>query len=128
MVAAFRPRRKGVDMNADDFRRIALSHPEVEEKSHFGKADFRVRNRIFASLPAADRAVIKLAPPEQAVVSATEPGLFRPVKGGWGRQGWTEVVLSSADEQTLLSACRMAWRNAAPPALMRRYKGTAPFR
>lgn len=114
-------------MDADDFRRIALDQPEAEEKSHFGKADFRVRNRIFASLPAADRAVIKLNPAEQAVVCEAEPGLFRPVKGGWGRQGWTEVLLPSADEPTLLSACRMAWRNAAPAGLMRRYDSAASY-
>ncbi len=110
-------------MNAEDFRRIALGQPQAEEKSHFGKADFRVRNRIFASLPTDDSAVLKLTPPEKAVVCESEPDLFRPVKGGWGRQGWTEVDLSAADEQTLLSACRMAWRNVAPVALLRRCDG-----
>jgi hypothetical protein len=109
-------------MNTEDFRRIALGQPEAEENSHFGKPYFRVRNRIFASLPAPQCGVLKLTPPEQAVVCESEPGLFRPVKGGWGRQGWTEVDLDAADEQTLLSACRMAWRNAAPPALLRRYE------
>ena len=58
-------------MKANDFRRIALSLAEAEEKSHFGKPDFRVRNRIFASLQADDRAVLKLTPEEQAVL--TEP-------------------------------------------------------
>lgn len=106
-------------MTADEFRRIALSQPQAEERSHFGKADFRVRNRIFASLPDDDRAVLKLTPPEQAVVCETEPGLFKPVKGGWGRQGWTELDLSVADEPTLRSACRMAWRNVAPRSLVR---------
>ena len=38
-------------MNATDMRRLSLEMPEAEEKSHFGKADFRVRNRIFATLP-----------------------------------------------------------------------------
>ncbi|TGV48477.1 MmcQ/YjbR family DNA-binding protein, partial [Mesorhizobium sp. M2D.F.Ca.ET.160.01.1.1] len=37
-------------------RQLALDLPEAVEKSHFGKADFRVRNRIFMSLPEADRA------------------------------------------------------------------------
>jgi hypothetical protein len=107
-------------MTTDDFRRIALALPEAEEKSHFGKPDFRVRNRIFASLPPGGHAVLKLTPEEQAMLTEAEPDIFRPVKGGWGRQGWTEVTLSAADETTLRSACLMAWRNAAPPAIRKR--------
>jgi hypothetical protein len=106
-------------MTADDFRRIALALPETAEKSHFGKADFRVRNRIFASLPADDRGVLNLTMEEQAMLAEAEPGIFRPVKGGWGRKGWTEIDLSAADEATLRGACAMAWRNVAPPALIR---------
>jgi hypothetical protein len=113
-------------MQADDFRDIALALPEAEEKSHFGKPDFRVRNRIFGTLPDAGRAVIKLTPEEQSVLTAAEPAIFRPVKGGWGRQGWTELDLAAADETTLRSACWMAWRNAAPPALKKRYPAALP--
>jgi hypothetical protein len=108
-------------MIVDDFRRIALALPEAEEKSHFGKPDFRVRNRIFASLPPGGHAVLKLTPEEQAMLTSAEPDIFRPVKGGWGRQGWTEVNLSAADETTLRSACLMAWRNAAPISLGKRH-------
>ena len=38
-------------MTPADVRKLALGLPEAEEKAHFGKADFRVRNKIFASLP-----------------------------------------------------------------------------
>ena len=107
-------------MNAEDFRRIALSLPEAEEKSHFGKADFRVRNKIFATLPAPGRGVLKLTPDEQAVLAAAEPAIFAPVKGGWGRQGWTEIALDAADEATLRSGLTAAWRNVAPAALKKR--------
>lgn len=107
-------------MDADDLRRIALSLPEVEEKAHFGKADFRVRNRIFASLPSDARGVLKLTPDEQAMLVDAEPGIFNPVKGGWGRQGWTEIALDAADETTLASGLTMAWRNVAPAALKKR--------
>jgi hypothetical protein len=37
-------------MNAEDFRRIALSLEGAEEGSHMGAADFRVGGRIFATL------------------------------------------------------------------------------
>jgi hypothetical protein len=37
-------------MTADEFRRLALSFPEVVEGSHMGHADFRVGGKIFATL------------------------------------------------------------------------------
>jgi len=37
-------------MDANDFRRIALSLEVAEESSHMGKADFRIGSRIFATL------------------------------------------------------------------------------
>jgi len=37
-------------MTAADFRRLALALPEATEGSHMGHADFRVHNKIFASI------------------------------------------------------------------------------
>ena len=107
-------------MDEAAFRSLALALPGAEEKSHFGKADFRVRNRIFASLPDPSRGVIKLTPDEQAMMVGAEPGIFAPIKGGWGRQGWTSVDLSAADDKTLAGALRTAWRNVAPAILRKK--------
>jgi hypothetical protein len=104
-------------MDADSMRRMALALPEAEEKSHFGTADFRVRNHIFATLPEATHAVVKLTHEQQEMLTASEPAIFQPVKGGWGRQGWTRVSLAEADEVTLRSALLTAWRNVAPAKL-----------
>ena len=107
-------------MNAYDMRRLALQMPEAEEKSHFGKADFRVRNRIFATLPDVDTAVVKLTLEQQEMLTDAEPAIFAPVPGGWGRQGWTRVALIACDETTMVSTLWMAWRNAAPAAAKKR--------
>ena len=104
-------------MDADAVRRLALALPETEEKSHFGTADFRVRNKIFATLPQDDRAVVKLTREQQEMLTAAEPRIFQPVKGGWGRQGWTTVQLPAADEVTVRSALLTSWRNVAPAGL-----------
>jgi hypothetical protein len=106
-------------MTAVEFRRLAHALPETEEKSHFGKADFRVRNKIFASLPDAATGVVKLTPELQEMMMAAEPSIFRAVKGGWGRQGWTQITLAEADAETLASALRTAWRNVAPKSLQK---------
>jgi len=107
-------------LSPDDVRRIALSLPEAEEKSHFDKPDFRVRNKIFASLPPGGKTVVKLTPEQQATMCGAEPAIFQPIKGGWGRQGWTEVALAQADEVTLRSALTTAWRNVAPTGLRKK--------
>jgi hypothetical protein len=107
-------------MNTDDLRRIALTLPEAAENAHFGKPDFRVRNRIFASLPASDRAVVKLTPEQQEVMCAAEPAMFEPIGGAWGRKGWTSVDLTATDQATLQSALTTAWKNVAPGTLRNR--------
>jgi hypothetical protein len=96
------------------FRQLALSLPETAEKSHFGKEDFRVRNKIFASLPDDATGVVKLMPEQQEMLMASEPEVFSPASGAWGRQGWTRVSLPAVDDTTMRSSLNLAWRNAAP--------------
>ena len=86
------------------------------ESSHFGKADFRVGKRIFATLghPDENWGTLKLKAEQQTMLVDAEPEIFRPVPGGWGRQGYTNVRLAKADATTLKSAMAMAWENVAP--------------
>ena len=103
-------------MSSNRFRRIALSLPEAVEGSHQGHADFRIGKRIFATLgyPDGDWGMVKLTPEQQAMLVGAEPEIFRPVPGGWGRLGNTNVRLAKADPTTLRSALTMAWKNLAP--------------
>jgi hypothetical protein len=102
-------------MSLKSFRLIALSLPDVIEGSHQGHADFRVGNRIFATLgyPDDEWGMVKLTPEQQSVVVAAEPEIFRPVPGGWGKGGSTNVRLAKVDVTTLQSALTMAWKNLA---------------
>lgn len=102
------------------FRRLALDLPETEEKSHFGKADFRVRNKIFAGFTAEGYAHVKLTADQQEMLCAAEPTVLKPIPGGWGRQGWTRVDHRTADEALLRSLLLVAWRNVAPKSLLQR--------
>jgi len=101
-------------MTKDDLRRLALVLPGAEEKLHFNKADFRVKNKIFVSLKDDAIGVIKLSPEQQAMMVEAEPRVFQPIPGGWGRKGWTKIILANADEITLKSALQTAWKNVAP--------------
>jgi len=84
-----------------------------------GHPDFRVRNKIFATLgyPGDGWAMVKLNPEQQHEFVKTNPDTFIPVKGGWGRQGSTSVVLKAAKKTVVRKALAMAWRKAAPKSL-----------
>src|ERR1700751_4078932 len=109
-------------MSASTFRRIALTLPEAVEGAHQGHADFRVGKRIFATLgyPGEAGGMVKLTREQQAMLVEAEPDIFRPVPGGWGKSGSTNVRLANADPKTLQSALLMAWRNVAPKSLIER--------
>lgn len=98
-------------MNAQDFRRIALSLEGAEEGSHMGAADFRVGGRIFATLASQNHGYgnLMLTPDAQAEFVGERPELFLPVAGGWGRMGATHIRLEQADEDVLSGALRVAW-------------------
>jgi hypothetical protein len=108
-------------MSLNRFRRIALGLPRVIEGSHQGHADFRAGKRIFATLgyPDQDWGMVKLTPEQQSVLVDAEPAMFRPVPGGWGKQGSTHVLLAKADAATLQSALTLAWTNVAPKSLLK---------
>src|SRR2546421_8110762 len=103
-------------MTADNFRKLALSLPEAIESAHMHHPDFRVRGKIFATLgyPDKDWAVVKLTPDEQKRFVQSDPKVFQPVKGAWGRRGNTSVYLPAAKIDIVREALTAAWRNTAP--------------
>jgi hypothetical protein len=105
-------------MSASRFRLTALAFSDAVESAHHGKADFRVGKRIFATLghPDEDWGTLKLTAEQQSMLVDAEPDIFRPVPGGWGKQGYTNIRLAKADAATLKSALAMAWANVAPKA------------
>jgi hypothetical protein len=119
-------------MSAKRFRQSALRLEGAIEGAHHGVADFRVGGRIFATLGYPDQqwGMVKLTVEQQAMVVEAEPSMFRPVPGGWGKSGSTNVNLAAADPATLKSALTMAWENARSkaPAARKRVSKTAPKR
>ena len=113
-------------MDADDFRRIALSLPGAEESSHMGQPDFRVGGRIFATLAAQHLGYgnLMLTPEQQADFVRELPEVFVPIRGGWGRMGMTHIRLARANKDVLTGALTTAWKlriekNARPKAVSR---------
>ena len=114
-------------MSASRFRRAALALPGAVEGAHQRTADFRVGKRVFATLGYPDDAwgTLKLTAHQQSMLVEAEPEIFRPVPGGWGKQGYTNVLLAKTDAKTLKSALGMAWKNVAPKTKVKSAKKTS---
>ncbi len=106
-------------MTAAGFRKLALQLPEATEGEHFGVADFRVVNKIFATLAYEKQGcgVLMLTPEQQEGVVADAPEIFSPVPNAWGRKGATVVKLSAVNTDILKAALRTAWLRRAPKKL-----------
>jgi hypothetical protein len=116
-------------VTAAQLRKLALSQPESEEKSHFEQPDFRVKNKIFAELSQdGTLGTLKLPPELQAALIDSHPDIFFPAAGAWGRGGWTRVTLANAELELLRPLVREAWRQIAPKSLLAAESGNAPPR
>jgi hypothetical protein len=112
-------------MNADDFRRIALSLEGAEESSHMSAPDFRVGGRIFATLASQSQGYgnLMLTLEQQAAFVEELPEVFLPVAGGWGRMGITHIRLAKASNDVLEGALRTAWKLRVEKNAKARKKG-----
>jgi len=106
-------------MTTNEFRRLALTLPEVVESTHQNHPDFRVAGKVFATLGYPDKAwaMLKLTPEQQHFFSKDHPEVFASVKGAWGRKGATSVALKAAKKEAVEKALRAAWLNRAPKRL-----------
>lgn len=104
-------------MTEPDLIAYALGLPETVESGHFGKRDFRVRGKIFLSLPRAGEAVLKFDPDAQEMAVASAPEHVWPVKGGWGLKGWTVIAYGKAQDIVVRELVALSWRTVAPKNL-----------
>jgi hypothetical protein len=104
-------------MKIADVRRYALSLPEAAEEPHFQYASFRVRGKIFATVPTEkDRLHIFVPEEDREPVVAAHPDAFE--KLWWGKKViGVRVTLSKAATADVKRLLRAAWRKKAPKAL-----------
>jgi hypothetical protein len=95
------------------FRKLALRLEGAVESSHMSHPDFRLNNRIFATLSYQDKGcgVLKLTLEQQQSFLTDQPHIFSPVHGGWGRMGMTFIHLNQADESIMTGALKTAYNN-----------------
>jgi hypothetical protein len=112
-------------ITAAEFRRVALSLPEAEERETWGHPTFRVRDKMFATLSDDGRqASAKATKQEQQALVAADPDTFG-LPAYVGRHGWVSIQLATVDPEELGELLAEAWRQTAPKRLVAAYDATA---
>jgi hypothetical protein len=95
-------------------RRFALSLPEVTEEPHFDMASFRVRGKIFVTVPPGGACLnVFVDPLEADSWVAEDPAAFEPLLWGKRVRG-LRVNLAAAPTARLRELIADAWRRKAP--------------
>jgi hypothetical protein len=107
----------------EEFRAVALSLPETEERETWGRPTFRVRNRVFAVLGAdPSSGTVKATKAAQAALVGSDPAIFS-VPPYFGVHGWVAIDLAAVDPTELRELVTEAWAMTAPRRLVRDHEG-----
>jgi hypothetical protein len=102
-------------------RKVAMALPETTEQPHFDLVSWRVRDRIFATIPAEPgRLRVFVAETDVAEMVAADPAAYSAVR--WGKRvAGVEADLRKADESDVVALLESAWRRKAPKRLVTSY-------
>jgi hypothetical protein len=105
-------------MRLDEARRFALSLPATTEEPHFDMSSYRVRGKIFATVPA-DGAHLHVFVDEPEIRACVEedPGAFGELWWGKRLRG-VRVDLAVAAPERVFGLLAEAWRRKAPSRLV----------
>jgi hypothetical protein len=98
-------------------RRFALSLPGATEEPHFDMTSFRVRGKIFATVPPdGDHLHVFVDEGETEAAVSEDPAAFEPLLWGQKRRG-VRVSLATAPDDRVEELIEEAWRRRAPARL-----------
>ena len=99
-------------------RKFAMGLPEVTEEPHHHFGSFRVRGKIFVTMPPGEE-VIHVFVPEDARERALVLHSSFVEKLWWGRKvAGLKVRLADADAEAVKRLVRSAWEHKAPKSLL----------
>jgi hypothetical protein len=99
-------------------RALAMSLPEVTEQDHHGMNSFRVRNKIFATVP--DPAHIRIMVDEPEILAAVAEDETSCAPYSWGKRLACVVVsIDTVGPDLLRELLTEAWVRKAPASLAR---------
>jgi hypothetical protein len=101
-------------------KRIALSFPETTEEPHFDMGSFRIRGKIFATVPDKQHFRVFVDEHESRAAAAEDPDAFELL--WWGKKlSGLSVTLAAVDRDRLHELLDDAWRRKAPKRLAAEY-------
>lgn len=114
-------------MRLEDIRAFATTLPEVEEKPHFGRPAFRVRDKLFVSVHADENdpfAIVHVDHTDAAAAALDDPEVGEEV---WRTHGGKRIFvglkvdLSKVSSERCRALIERAWRNNASKRLAASY-------
>ena len=104
-------------LTLSEVRRLALSLPEATEEPHHGFPSFRVRKKIFATVPESGYLNVMLGVDETEFAVSADPAACEKLH--WGKQlAGVRVKLSASDRHFVQTMLREAWKLKAPKKLL----------
>jgi hypothetical protein len=101
----------------DSARAFALSLPGSTEEPHFDMSSFRVRGKIFATVPPDDEHLhVFVDEGEVHAAVAEDPAAFEPLLWGQRLRG-LRVRIAAAPNHRIAELLEESWRRRAPPRL-----------
>lgn len=103
-------------MDTESARRIALGFSETVELDHFGRPSFRVRGRIFATVPDGTHLNVMIDPFDVDAVVREDPESCAQLL--WGKEvRGVRVSLPNASPAMVEELLRTAWKRGTPKRL-----------
>ncbi len=119
-----RPTRGASTVKLAEVRRHALSLPAVTEEPHFHYASFRVRGRIFVTVPPEETHLhVFVGEDERERAMALYPAFVERLTWGAKVVG-LRVALATAPPAVVRDLVESAWRTKAPTSLARAHDGS----
>ena len=105
--------------NLDQIRRCALSLAEVTEQPHFDYVSFRVRGKIFITVPPDGKHLhVFVAEEQRELALAVHPACVEKLRWG-GKVVGLRVDLAKAEGKAVKELIHQAWSRKAPKSLAR---------
>lgn len=101
-------------MNIVDVRTFALSLPEATEAPHFHYASFRVRGKIFVTVPPEETRIHVFLPDPEREIALTLYAAFVEKLLWGGKVVGVRVRLNDAEPDAVQQLIRQAWIAKAP--------------
>jgi len=111
--------KRRVGMGIQSLRSYAMALPDVTEEPHFTYASFRVRGKIFVTVPPeATHIHVFVDEEDRAPALAMYPEFIEKLWWGKKVQG-LRIAIAKAQSHVVESLVRAAWARKAPKALLR---------